>query len=273
MRIARAYKFGSAIAVERNETMFAKTSPLTFVLAVALSSTLATPSHADDCQAKLVTAIRSITASGPMRARIAYIPTVTDTRIDTIELADPARARWVIVQTFIAELAELEKKFTGSEIRVMESIAVGDVEVVKSTSHGNKWQYPTSKHGAESYISNGMGFANPDLVYEAKCDGQIITYLHNPTFQSYEFKTYEERNVARKKQDEEAKTGGYSSASTPSKLVLDAASGRPVTLEQDNPGARATPRTRIDVMFEYNPAIKVELPKTDYKIELRPMEQ
>ena len=116
-----------------------------------------------------------------------------------------------------------------------------------------------------------MLFANPDHVYEAKCDGPAITYLDNPTFESYEFETYEERNAARIKQDEDAKAGDYASATTPSKIVLDAASGRPMKLEQDNPGGRATPRKRIDVTFEYDPAIKVELPKTDYKIEVQPL--
>ena len=121
-----------------------KTKPThkALILAAALATTLASPSRADDCQDKLVKAIKSIMTSGPMRARVVYLPTITGTQTETVEIADPTHVRWLIEQTFTAELAALEKQFTGSEKRISDSIVAGDIEVVNNTGQGSKWQYP-----------------------------------------------------------------------------------------------------------------------------------
>jgi hypothetical protein len=98
--------------------MVVKTSCLTLVLAVVLVSAPTTLSHAEDCQAKLATAMLKVASSGPMRWTTKVIVNGEPHNERVVEVVPPSTTRDVtrsLVQgaELIKRKAELERVIMG----------------------------------------------------------------------------------------------------------------------------------------------------------------
>jgi hypothetical protein len=259
--------------------MFVKTSPLTLVLAVTLSSAVATPSRADDCQTKLDAAMSKITSSGPMRATTKIIINGKPAQETILEFVPPTDTR-----TFGRTLLQ------GEDLRKKQ-------ELLEKT-HMSKFKpdgtFEAYIHiGADTYMGTKKDTERDEDRLSKKpkdlIELALFTYWEN----------YYAKTCGSNKIDYEYNTLGPRTTTDPSDLNREAdkksgivrvlptgsveldANGRPVRIVHNElfsasvqeelkeirktafPGVEFPVETSqtLDISFTYDPALKIEVPK------------
>jgi hypothetical protein len=251
--------------------MSAKTTHIAFAIAVVLSAAAPSASQADDCQAKLATALSKIMSSGPMRWTTKVITNGKPNYENILEFVPPTDTRLItrtLVQgeEFIKQKAMLEKRIGG-----------------KLDANGFTEAY--TDIGADSYIGTKKDNISYDERLEKK-PGELIYFLPFSHSEIYFAKScssnkidYEFNPLAGGKDPflDEDKALGFVRSVLTGTVELDA-TGRPVRLvrgdlfpgpaqlaimRQANPGAEWPVITSqsIEMSFTYDPALKIEVPK------------
>lgn len=259
--------------------MFVKATPLAITLAVVLSVTIPSASHAEDCQAKLDAAMSKITSSGPIRATTKIIVNGKPEQETILEFVPPTDTR-----TFSRTLLQGEDFRKQQELRERTQMGKFNpdgtdeayIHIGADTYMGNKKEAERNEDRL-SKTPKGLielgAFTYWEMYISKTCSSNKFDYEVNP----------QGRKTADKQSEDDRETGkkdGITSVAPNGSVEVDA-NGRPVRItrnevystsfQEELKEARKIPFPGVefpvvasqtfDISITYDPALKIDVPK------------